>query len=324
MATSHGDLAGVFNMSHSPFCYMPPERWNDVRASRSLRADVPFDDVETNRAKAARVAGAFATLKAPAGRRPARRHRDLRRRSARVLRLPQLPGLRDLRGREVPGRARRRRHRARVPGPSGAGRRRCSPASCAAASTRRSRSTCRSPSAASGMRSCGRPSRSPTSRPDRAGVPQLLLRAAADGHALLPARRRRARDHRRASGRPARGRRRLRRALAHAAREGRVPRRGLRPAILRYHDGGDARGMARYFDDYEVPPGDASQVIGAAGPRRDRPARRRRPARRHARDLQLDRRRRRGRGSAGHPRRLRPALLLADRRRLRLLEWGPR
>jgi hypothetical protein len=54
-------LAGVFNMSHSPFCYMAPERWNDVRASRSLRADVPFDDVETNRAKAARIAAAFAT-----------------------------------------------------------------------------------------------------------------------------------------------------------------------------------------------------------------------------------------------------------------------
>ena len=29
-------LVGVFNMSHSPFCYMPAERWNDVRAARSL------------------------------------------------------------------------------------------------------------------------------------------------------------------------------------------------------------------------------------------------------------------------------------------------
>jgi catalytic LigB subunit of aromatic ring-opening dioxygenase len=57
-------LAGVFNMSHSPFCYMAPERWNDVRATRSLRGDVPLDDVETNRAKAARVAAAFARLKA--------------------------------------------------------------------------------------------------------------------------------------------------------------------------------------------------------------------------------------------------------------------
>jgi hypothetical protein len=56
-------LAGVFTMSHSPFCYMPPERWNEVRASRALRADVPLDDVETNSAKAARIAAAFATLK---------------------------------------------------------------------------------------------------------------------------------------------------------------------------------------------------------------------------------------------------------------------
>jgi catalytic LigB subunit of aromatic ring-opening dioxygenase len=56
-------LAGVFNMSHSPFCYMTPERWNEVRASRSLRGDVPFDDVDTNRAKAVRVAAAFATLR---------------------------------------------------------------------------------------------------------------------------------------------------------------------------------------------------------------------------------------------------------------------
>jgi hypothetical protein len=57
-------LTGVFNVSHSPFCYMAPERWNEVRASRSLRADVPLDDVETNRAKALRIAAAFATLRA--------------------------------------------------------------------------------------------------------------------------------------------------------------------------------------------------------------------------------------------------------------------
>ena len=56
-------LVGVFNMSHSPFCYMPADRWNEVRASRSLRADVPLDDVATNRAKAARVGAAFATLR---------------------------------------------------------------------------------------------------------------------------------------------------------------------------------------------------------------------------------------------------------------------
>jgi hypothetical protein len=57
-------LAGVFAMSHSPFCYMGPERWNEVRASRALRADVPVDDDAVNRTKAARVAAAFARLRA--------------------------------------------------------------------------------------------------------------------------------------------------------------------------------------------------------------------------------------------------------------------
>jgi Catalytic LigB subunit of aromatic ring-opening dioxygenase len=54
---------GIFNMAHSPFCYMPPERWNEVRASRSLRADVPLDDLEANRKKSERVQAAFATLR---------------------------------------------------------------------------------------------------------------------------------------------------------------------------------------------------------------------------------------------------------------------
>jgi hypothetical protein len=56
-------LVGVVTMAHSPFCYLPPERWNAVRASRSLRADVPFDDVEVNRAKAARIQAALARLR---------------------------------------------------------------------------------------------------------------------------------------------------------------------------------------------------------------------------------------------------------------------
>jgi len=56
-------LVGIFNMTHSPFCYMPPEKWNDVRASRSLRADVPVDDVAANRAKAARISLAFTALR---------------------------------------------------------------------------------------------------------------------------------------------------------------------------------------------------------------------------------------------------------------------
>jgi aromatic ring-opening dioxygenase catalytic subunit (LigB family) len=57
-------LVGVFNTAHSPFCYMPPERWNEVRANRSLREDVPMDTLEQNQAKASRIKNGFATLKA--------------------------------------------------------------------------------------------------------------------------------------------------------------------------------------------------------------------------------------------------------------------
>ena len=56
-------LAGVFNTSHSPTAYQPAEKWNEVRASRKLRADVPFDDLDANRAKKARVEKGFATLR---------------------------------------------------------------------------------------------------------------------------------------------------------------------------------------------------------------------------------------------------------------------
>src|SRR5438132_1192866 len=57
-------LVGVFNTAHSPFCYMAPERWNEVRANRSLREDVPMDTLEQNQAKAARIKNGFAILKA--------------------------------------------------------------------------------------------------------------------------------------------------------------------------------------------------------------------------------------------------------------------
>jgi hypothetical protein len=56
-------LVGVLATSHSPTTYLPAERWNEVRASRSLRADVPFDDLDANRAKKARVERGFATLR---------------------------------------------------------------------------------------------------------------------------------------------------------------------------------------------------------------------------------------------------------------------
>lgn len=57
-------VVGVFNTAHSPFCYMPPERWNEVRANRSLREDVPLDDLEENKRKSQRIQNAFGALRA--------------------------------------------------------------------------------------------------------------------------------------------------------------------------------------------------------------------------------------------------------------------
>jgi hypothetical protein len=56
-------LVSVLNTADSPFCYMSPEVWSDVRARRRLRADVPLDDQATNRHKAQRVRDGFATLR---------------------------------------------------------------------------------------------------------------------------------------------------------------------------------------------------------------------------------------------------------------------
>ena len=56
-------VVGVINTAHTPFCYMPPERWNEVRANRSLRADVPMDSLEENLAKKERIEKGFATLR---------------------------------------------------------------------------------------------------------------------------------------------------------------------------------------------------------------------------------------------------------------------
>jgi hypothetical protein len=57
-------LVGVFNTAHSPFLYMAPQRWNEVRASRRLREDVPMDDEATNLKKKERIEAAFATMRA--------------------------------------------------------------------------------------------------------------------------------------------------------------------------------------------------------------------------------------------------------------------
>lgn len=57
-------LVGVLNTAHTPFCYMEAEDWEKVQANRPpFRPDVPHDDLETKRAKAARVKEGFATLR---------------------------------------------------------------------------------------------------------------------------------------------------------------------------------------------------------------------------------------------------------------------
>jgi hypothetical protein len=56
-------IVGVFQTAHTPFCYRRPEDWNRARSGRPLRADVPLDDLESNRRKHARVQEGFATLR---------------------------------------------------------------------------------------------------------------------------------------------------------------------------------------------------------------------------------------------------------------------
>ena len=56
-------IVGVFQTAHTPFCYRRPEDWNAARSGRVLRADVPVDDLETNRRKYARVQDGFAVLR---------------------------------------------------------------------------------------------------------------------------------------------------------------------------------------------------------------------------------------------------------------------
>jgi hypothetical protein len=57
------EVVRVFNVAHSPFCYSDPEHWDAVRGSRRLREDVPMDDLETNKAKSARIQKAFGILR---------------------------------------------------------------------------------------------------------------------------------------------------------------------------------------------------------------------------------------------------------------------
>jgi len=55
-------VVGAFNMVHTPFCYIPPERWNEIRGARRLRTDVPQDGASAQE-KSARIQACFATLR---------------------------------------------------------------------------------------------------------------------------------------------------------------------------------------------------------------------------------------------------------------------
>ena len=56
-------IVGVFQTAHTPFCYRRPEDWNRARSGRQLRPDVPLDDVESNRRTHARVQEGFTVLR---------------------------------------------------------------------------------------------------------------------------------------------------------------------------------------------------------------------------------------------------------------------
>lgn len=55
-------VVGAFNMVHTPFCYVPPERWTEIRGQRRLREDVPEDGASAQD-KSERIQAAFATLR---------------------------------------------------------------------------------------------------------------------------------------------------------------------------------------------------------------------------------------------------------------------
>jgi hypothetical protein len=56
-------IVGVYQTAHTPFCYRKPEDWNRTRGTRPIRADVPMDDLESNRRKYGRVQNGFAVLR---------------------------------------------------------------------------------------------------------------------------------------------------------------------------------------------------------------------------------------------------------------------
>jgi len=55
-------LVSILGMVHTPFCYIPPQQWGQIREGRHLRADVPQDGGEAE-AKAQRIRNAFDELR---------------------------------------------------------------------------------------------------------------------------------------------------------------------------------------------------------------------------------------------------------------------
>jgi len=50
-------------VAHTPFCYMSPERWVEMRKARPIRTDVPEDSLEVNKEKHARIQRAFGMVR---------------------------------------------------------------------------------------------------------------------------------------------------------------------------------------------------------------------------------------------------------------------
>ncbi len=56
-------ICTVLGCSHSPFLFMPPELWDEVRRRRQLAKDVPRPSVEANKVEFDRCMKAYATLR---------------------------------------------------------------------------------------------------------------------------------------------------------------------------------------------------------------------------------------------------------------------
>lgn len=50
-------------VAHTPFCYMTPERWTEMRKMRPIREDMPVDPPEVNKEKHGRIQKAFGAVR---------------------------------------------------------------------------------------------------------------------------------------------------------------------------------------------------------------------------------------------------------------------